>query len=68
MNKKQLVLITAAFVTTPQILWAQEQDQSSFDFSANTAIVSDYVFRGISQSDENFAIQGGFDVSHDSGQ
>jgi len=40
---------------------------SAFEISANTALVSDYVFRGISQSDENFAIQGGFDVSHESG-
>ena len=37
------------------------------EFSANVALTNDYVFRGISQTDEHPAIQGGFDFSHDSG-
>lgn len=36
-------------------------------FSASAALTSDYVFRGISQSDENPAIQGSLDWTHDSG-
>lgn len=36
-------------------------------FSANVALTTDYVFRGISQSDEGPAVQGGFDYAHDSG-
>lgn len=32
-------------------------------FSGNVAMTTDYVFRGISQSDEDFAVQGGFDYS-----
>lgn len=35
--------------------------------SANVSIVTDYVFRGISQTDEDPAIQGGFDIGHSSG-
>ena len=35
--------------------------------SANVAITSDYMFRGISQTDDMPAIQGGFDVNHSSG-
>lgn len=35
--------------------------------SANVALTSDYVFRGVSQTDEDPAIQGGFDFNHDSG-
>ena len=46
---------------------AYADEGSALEFSANTAIVSDYIFRGITQSDENFAIQGGFDVGHESG-
>ncbi len=46
---------------------AHAEESGDFDVSVNTAIVSDYVFRGISQSDENFAIQGGFDIGHKSG-
>lgn len=36
-------------------------------FSANVALTSDYMFRGISQNDNDMAIQGGFDYNHDSG-
>lgn len=36
-------------------------------FSANVALTSDYVFRGISQTDNDPAIQGGFDWNHGSG-
>ena len=35
--------------------------------SANVALTSDYVFRGVSQTDEDPAIQGGFDFKHESG-
>ncbi len=36
-------------------------------FSANVSIVSDYAFRGVSQTDQRPALQGGFDFAHDSG-
>ncbi len=36
-------------------------------FSANVALVSDYAYRGISQTDERPALQGGFDYKHASG-
>ncbi len=66
MNKQYLGLLAALCVFTPQLSWAQEQ-APAFNLSVNTALVSDYVFRGISQSDENFAIQGGLDIAHESG-
>ena len=34
-----------------------------WELSANVALTNDYVFRGISQTDEGPAIQGGFDVA-----
>lgn len=37
------------------------------EVSANVALTTDYIFRGISQSDEHPAIQGGFDYTHDAG-
>ncbi len=46
---------------------ASAEDSMGLEFSANVAMTSDYVFRGISQSDEEIAIQGGFDVAHSSG-
>jgi uncharacterized protein (TIGR02001 family) len=36
-------------------------------FSGNVAITSNYIFRGISQTDNAPAIQGGFDMEHSSG-
>ena len=44
-------------------LAAEQQWQQS----ANLALVSDYQFRGISQTDEGAAIQGGFDMNHQQG-
>jgi len=36
-------------------------------FSANVSLASDYAYRGISQTDERPAVQGGFDFKHESG-
>jgi uncharacterized protein (TIGR02001 family) len=36
-------------------------------FSTNVALTTDYVFRGVSQSAEDIAIQGGFDFNHKNG-
>ncbi|WP_341858516.1 TorF family putative porin [Qipengyuania sp. GPGPB31] len=45
---------------------AQSED-SGFTTSANVALTTDYRFRGVSLSGGDPAIQGGFDVEHDSG-
>lgn len=42
-------------------------EDSPHTFAANVGMVSDYVFRGVSQSQEKPALQGGFDYSHSSG-
>lgn len=47
------------------LLMASTQLQA--EVSANVSMVSDYVFRGLSQSQEDPAIQGGFDWSSESG-
>lgn len=59
-----LLLSSAAFAAGEAA--AQEGDEA-FTLSANTALVTDYRFRGISFSDKDIAIQGGFDISHKSG-
>ena len=38
---------------------------AEFEIAGNVALVTDYRFRGISQSDEDIAIQGGFDAGWD---
>ncbi len=40
---------------------------AEYELSANVAMTTDYVWRGISQNDEDPAIQGGFDFEHESG-
>ena len=50
-------LLTGAMATTVQ----------AGEISANVSLVSDYRFRGISQSNEDIAIQGGFDYAFDNG-
>jgi len=57
--------IAAAFAATPAM--AQEEVPSEFTIAGSVALVSDYRFRGVSQSDKDIAIQGGVSVSHASG-
>ncbi|MFY9329568.1 MAG: TorF family putative porin [Georgfuchsia sp.] len=46
---------------------AEDAPAGPWELSANVGVVSDYLFRGISQTHTEPAIQGGFDVSHSSG-
>lgn len=54
-----LALATPAF--------AQEEAPSEITVSGSVALVSEYRFRGVSQSDRELAVQAGVTVSHDSG-
>lgn len=44
-----------------------QDDAKPFTVSGTVGLVTDYRFRGVSQSDEHLAIQGGITVSHESG-
>lgn len=62
------VAMIAAFAATPAL--AQEapvEATPEFKVSGSVALVSDYRFRGVSQSDKGFAIQGGVTVTHETG-
>lgn len=61
-NKK---LLPAALATT--FLAVGTIAQAEMEVSANVALTTDYKFRGISQSDESPALQGGFDLAFDNG-
>lgn len=58
-----LALATAA----PAMAQDQTEPAPAITISGSASVVSDYKFRGISQTDGNFAVQGGFTVSHESG-
>ncbi len=66
LNKK---LITTAVATALLAGFGSTQVLAADDFaiSGNIALTSDYRFRGISQSDEDPAVQGGFDVGFEPG-
>jgi uncharacterized protein (TIGR02001 family) len=56
--------ITTALAFTGLVTFAAT---AGAEITGNVAMTSDYLFRGISQSDNDPAIQGGFDYSHESG-
>jgi len=64
--KKSLVAlaIVGAFAAPA---FAEEAPASPHSVTANVTLASDYIFRGVSQSQSQPAIQGGFDYSHASG-
>ncbi len=77
MNKKLIkaAVIGALFSIAPISYAADEVEDvkapasmlDDFSFSANVGLYTDYVFRGYTQTQNEPAIQGGFDVEHSSG-
>lgn len=66
--KFQHVAAAALLTTIATPAFAQETDPPApVTVSGSVALVSDYRFRGVSQSDKEMAIQGGITVAHESG-
>ena len=64
--------IAVALAALPTTAYAQAapdpaEPPASITVSGSAAITSDYRFRGISQSDQEMAVQGGITIAHDSG-
>jgi uncharacterized protein (TIGR02001 family) len=66
-NTHSALILTVALVATTGTAGATQLGNSGFDLSSNVAVTTDYTFRGISQTNEGPALQGGFDLSHESG-
>lgn len=69
LNKKLLtaavttaVLTGAGFAQAEEAIVTGDSLAGGFEISGNVALTTDYKFRGISQSDESIAVQGGFDA------
>ena len=60
------VVAAALQCVSPGLALAAES-ASEHEFSANVAYTSDYIYRGLSQTSEEPALQGGFDYKHGSG-
>lgn len=64
MKLKSLTLLVMGVLSAPIVAQAADSPHS---FTGNVALVSDYLFRGVTQTQHKPAIQGGFDYSHASG-
>jgi uncharacterized protein (TIGR02001 family) len=65
--KGLLLASAAAAVLASATPPAFAEDASPHSFSANVGLFSQYVFRGLSQTNKDPAIQGGFDYAYDAG-
>lgn len=58
MHSKRLVAVAcAALLSVPFVVCAQESEEASSPFSATATVTTDYVFRGVSQTDNGAAFQ-----------
>ncbi len=60
-----LLGLLGAACATPA--FAQEEAPKAITVSGSAGLVSDYRFRGVSQTDKEMAVQGGITVTHESG-
>ncbi|MDZ7594698.1 MAG: TorF family putative porin [Thiobacillus sp.] len=65
MKKLVHALVLTGLVGMPAFVMAADEPDSPF--SGNITLTSDYLFRGVSQTTNKPAIQGGFDYAHASG-
>lgn len=66
MKKLAHALVLTGLLSAPALALAAEP-ASPHSLSGNISLTSDYVFRGVSQTQNGPAIQGGFDYAHASG-
>jgi uncharacterized protein (TIGR02001 family) len=75
MNNKLSLALAAALFALPLVSFAQEEaateevaaEEEESIYSWNAAIASDYVFRGVSQTDEEASLQLGADLNFENG-
>lgn len=65
--KKTLIAAAVAAACAAPVFAQEAAAASDHTFTANVGFVSDYLFRGISQTKGSPALQGGFDYEHASG-
>ncbi len=61
------IVIAAAALACATPAFAQEEPSGPIEVAGTAAIVSDYRFRGVSQTNKEMAFQAGVSVSHESG-
>lgn len=66
-KSKLLNVLVLATLAAPGMAMAADAPASPHMFTANVGLVSDYLYRGISQTNARPAIQGGVDYTHSNG-
>lgn len=64
---KKLVLVSAVAGALSLPLAGQAAETPAHTFTGNVGLFSNYIFRGVTQTSEEMALQGGFDYGHASG-
>ncbi len=67
MKKLAHALVLTGLMAMPALAMAADEATSPHSLTGNITLTSDYVFRGVSQTQNGPAIQGGFDYAHASG-
>ena len=65
--KKKLIAVALAGALSAPLFASAEEMASPHTFTGNVTLASEYIYRGIGQTNRDPAIQGGFDYSHSSG-
>lgn len=60
-------LLSAAAIATPAVAQDTAAPSGPITVSGGASLVSDYRFRGVSQTDRRFAVQGTLTIAHESG-
>jgi uncharacterized protein (TIGR02001 family) len=63
----KLVVVAASLIASGAVMAQTKAPEPDYTYSLNVGAVTDYRYRGISQSRLKPAIQGGFDLGHKSG-
>ena len=60
-------LIAACATALPTVVRAADEPPPEHTFTSNVTLASEYIYRGIGQTNRKPAVQGGFDYAHSSG-
>lgn len=64
MMKKTILAGAVAAACASGAAWAQQAPAPTHNLTGNVGLYSQYIFRGLTQTDRDPALQGGFDYSH----
>ena len=68
MRKSLITVAVLGALTAPSFVFAAEKEtKSDFETSGSVGLFSQYIFRGLTQTNRDPALQGNFDINHSSG-